>query len=237
MVGLKSVKLNKAFVLSYPSMESDYNPGYLSLYINDTVEDVIIRVDDVNSVIISELGKYACTNPLFRTESNNIFGIDMSAVTAVSRILREDAYKGDLFLGGWHMFYKGEGLYWVKCTTYYGYDTGIYRNMNNDCFEALFDSTSGVFKSIMSCSMTGEVVRDLERWLGKVVSSLQSVGEPISLFEVCMTGTYDRGFGRYVPGYNVEAQVSNGVSVICKDNGFVEYPWLDGQLAMLVVQR
>lgn len=247
----KSVKKLNFETARYNVAEYTYSDRKnLSLEIDSTIEGLVRKHKLYKTVFESPNGRYLCTSSMMNGFVANPFNVDANAVSYISCFIENFLREQDLMLVGWSIHDNMNGTYQIDIHA-------VDRDYEEDhCVpNVLFLCDKGVTWVDEKSQEYFGIPEGYFNWvltdIVKVVNSLQGIGVPIDLFEVCIAGTKysEEGFNNKdgeVDSYICSGEIGNfrnkeyllnGISVITSYNGFDRFEdELYGKYAVVVVQ-
>ena len=213
---------------------------YRSFHLDSVIQEISKRSGISKTIFVANEGRYICTSSALIGFANNPLGVDLFAVSGVTKALSRSLKLKGCILSGWHLHDAYNGYYIVQFC--YCDDLG------NLCYSDEFLYRIKTSKFVRYDIENDYIVKMIEANLPAILKSLQGVDIPIDLFEVCVAslslseeakGVSD--FYSYMAtgelGYpENRTHTLSGLSIISGHNGFTCHPFLNGRYALLIVQ-
>ena len=245
----RGIRFDKATINFCKHFEPDgriVREKFNGLALDSRTREIIRQNEMYKSIFVGNEGRYACTSSMMAGFKDNPLGVDVFAVSELTKAFDRMSNSADRMLAGWHMYDAHGGYFVIQFRDWdedgsVGYSNKLRYNPNtgkvvrNDV--SLLPKYSGLVKSI-------------EEHLPAVLMSLMGISLPVDLFEVCLASPSFSEEGYADNDGNVDCYLMTGelgypenkthtltgVSLITESNGFSRHKALEGRYALLIVQ-
>lgn len=235
------------FVKYAEDISQDYVNSLRRVSLSPTVRSFAEKHGLLSTVFKANEGRYACTSSMFAGFNNNPLGINMTAVSAISKSFNALANSLNKMFSGWHIYDSHAGYFVIQFLMWD--EDGSTEYSKKFRYRLSYGAVmKGDFNYVEGYD---DAIKTIEKNLPKVLASLQSVEIPVDLFEVCLAGASfsEEGWAGEDPldaksylmsgelGYpENRTHVLTGVSCIVSRNDFTRHSALGTKTALLIVQ-